>query len=59
MKAHKDTQNKLFHTIRVALDSALLLADRSDSKEVIDFLTTVQIKTAELQATFMTDIRNR
>ena len=54
-----DRQKMTFEEIRDALNEAEGSFNCDDCKEVVDWLTTVQLKTAELQATMMTRIVNR
>jgi len=54
-----DKQRGLIDRMASALTSISVRAEDNDSADMIDWCTTMQILTAELVATAMTDITNR
>lgn len=53
------TQAELFAAIEEAVAEARLALDNANPADCVDWLTTVQLKTAELAATLMTRIQTR
>ena len=51
------TQAELFAVIEKAIAEAQTALGRCDAADCVDWLTTVQLKTAELAATLMTRIQ--
>lgn len=53
------TQAELFTVIEEAVAEARIALANADCVDCVDWLTTVQLKTAELAATLMTRIQTR
>lgn len=53
------TQDQLFVSIETAVTEARLALDNCDAADCVDWLTTVQLRTAELAVTLMSRIQTR
>lgn len=51
-------RTKLISQIEQAMDLVKTCVANNDSRDTVDWLATVSLRVAELNATFMTDIRN-